>query len=139
MRVVVDTNIVVSRSISAKGAPAEVLRRWRQEQFELLVSEPMLDEYERALGYERVRVRHQMSDDEIHEVVTQFRRFAILVEPTETLAVIEDDPDDNRVLECAVAGEAEYIVSGDAHLLTLKRYQGIQILSPAAFLTFLES
>lgn len=139
MRVVVDTNIVVSRSISAKGVPAEILRQWRQERFELLVSDPMLAEYERALGYERVRVRHQMSDDEIHEVVTQFRRFAILVEPTETLVVIDDDPDDNRVLECAVAGGAEYIVSGDAHLLTLKRYREIQILSPATFLAFLDS
>lgn len=139
MRVVVDTNIVVSSSISAKGAPAEILRRWQQERFELLVSDPMLAEYERALGYKRVQLRHRMTDGEIHELVAYFRRFATLVETTETLAVIEDDPDDNIVLECAVAGGAEYIVSGDAHLLTLKQYQGIQILSPATFIAFLDT
>ncbi len=139
MRIVVDTNVVVSGAISAKGAPAEILRRWRQGQFELLVSEPMLAEYERALSYGRVRARHQMSQAEIHALVTQFRRFAILVEPLARLQVVTDDPDDDKFLECAVTGGAAYIVSGDPHLLAVKHYQGIQILSPAAFVAFLNT
>lgn len=139
MRVVVDTNVVVSRFLSSLGAPAEILNRWRQETFELLVSEPILAEYERVLGYERVRRRHQMTGEEIHEVMAQFRRFAILVEHLETLDVVKDDPDDNKFLECALAGGAEFVISGGPHLLGLRQYQGIQILSPAAFLAFLNT
>ena len=55
------------------------------------------------------------------------------------LEVIGDDPEDNRVLECAVTGGASFIISGDKHLLELKEYQGIVVLSPSAFLAFLDS
>ena len=61
------------------------------------------------------------------------------VAPRGIVAQIEDDPDDNKFLECAVAGGAEYVVSGDPHLLALRQFRGIQILSPAAFLTLLNA
>lgn len=67
------------------------------------------------------------------------RRFALVVEPQEDVDAIPEDPDDNRVLECAVAGAADCIVSGDVrHLLRLREYQGIHILSPTAFLALLD-
>lgn len=139
MRIVIDTNIVVSYSISGRGAAAQIIRKWHQEQFEVLVSEPILAEYERALGYERVRIRHRMTNEKIHTLVNQFRRFAIMVEPSETLKVVVDDPDDNKFLECAAAGAGAYVVSSDPHLLTVKHYHGIQILSPITFLAFLKN
>ena len=139
MRVVVDTNIVVSRYVAPQGVVAEVLARWEQQAFELVVSEPILSEFQRVLAYERIRARHLMSDAEILEVVEDFREFTILVEPTETVDAVKDDPDDNIFLDCALAGGAECIVSGDFHLLALKQYRGIQILSPAAFLAFLNA
>ncbi len=137
MRIVVDTNIIVSRTLSSLGAPAEILRLWWQERFELAVSEPILEEYERALGYERIRARHGLSGEAIRELVGGFREFAILVEPSEMPAVIEDDPDDDKFLWCADAVGAEFIVSRDAHLLRLRRYKAIEIVSPGAFLAFL--
>lgn len=139
MRVVVDTNLVVSATLSATGAAAEIMRRWRQETFELLISEPILAEYERTLGYDKLRTRHRLTDKEIHELVIQFERFATLVAPTQVLAIIEADPDDNKFIECAVAGTANVIVTRDEHLLALRTYNGIQILSPAAFLAFLNT
>jgi predicted nucleic acid-binding protein len=66
-------------------------------------------------------------------------KVATFVDPQIKLDVIEDDPDDNRVLECALTGGATYIISGDTHLLNVKEYQGIVILSPAGFLTLLKS
>lgn len=66
-----------------------------------------------------------------------FSKIATLVKPEISLDVIADDPDDNRIIEWAVAGGAHYMVSGDAHLLATKEYRGIQILSPAAFLLVL--
>jgi putative PIN family toxin of toxin-antitoxin system len=138
MRVVIDTNVTASRYISPQGAPAEVFGLWEQQVFELLVSEAILAEYERVLQYDKIRSRHRMSDDRIRQVIDDFREVAILVTPAETLNVIPEDPTDNRFLECAVAGGAQYIISGDRHLRDLGDYRGIQILTPRALLTLVQ-
>lgn len=141
MRVVVDTNVVVSRYLAPQGRAALVLERWQQEKFYLLVSEPILREYERVLKYDRLRSRHGLSDEEIAELIEDFREFAVLVivGPEATLGVVKQDREDNKFLECAAVGGAECLVSGDEHLLALEQYQGSQILSPAAFLAVLDN
>ena len=68
------------------------------------------------------------------QVIAAYKDWAIVVEPSQTLSVIAQDPDDNRVLECAVSGRAEAIVSGDRHLLRLRQFRGIDILTPQAAL-----
>ena len=136
---VVDTNLVVSKTISETGAAAEIIRSWRRDEFELVVATPILEEYQHALAYERVRGRHGLGDDEIRAVVAEIGEFAILVEARETPAVIADDPDDDKFLWCADAAGATCIISYDDHLLRLGRYKDIQILSPAAFLALLRS
>jgi len=139
MLIVFDTNCVVSTAISPIGAPAEIRRRWRETAFDLAISEAILAEYERALSYERVRRRHGKSAAEVREIVAEFREFALLVEPAETPAIVGDDPDDDKFLWCAVAAGAGFVVSRDEHLLKLRVYQGIRILSPAAFLALLDA
>ena len=67
----------------------------------------------------------------------RIKKFSEVVNPKERLAIIADDPD-NRILECAAAGQTDFIISGDKHLLHLKNYQGIKILTPAAFLEAIE-
>ena len=139
MRVVLDTNVVVSAFLSPNGVPAKLFDLWRLQAFEVVVSEVILTEYSRALLYDHVAARHRLSGEELAEVVDGFRQSGILVAPRDTLNVIDEDPADNRVLECAVAGGAEFIVSGDRrHLLRLQDFQGIQILSPAAFLSVVQ-
>ncbi len=135
MRAVVDTNVFVARLLSPAGAPARVFDLWEAEAFELLVSEPILAEYARVLAYPHLAARFRLDAAAIARVISALRQFAILVEPTESLAVVVADPADDRFLECAVAGGAEYVVSGDAHLLRLGEYRGIQVLPPAAFVT----
>lgn len=137
MRAVIDTNVVISAFLSPAGTPSQVLNAWRLDAFELVVSESILIEYQKALSYESIRARHDMDAEDIAQVVEGFRHFAILVEVNEQAQVIVRDPEDNKFLECALAGEATYIVSGDSHLLELKEYRGIQILSPAVFLAAL--
>jgi len=137
MRIVIDTNVIVSRFLSSKGTPAQIFEKWRVEAFELLVSEPVLSEYQKALSCKHVRACHKMTNEEIAETIRDFRKFAILVNPAEKLEVIKEDSDDNKFLEVAEAGGAGYIVSGDEHLLMLREYRSIQILSPAAFLAAL--
>lgn len=135
--IVVDTNRVVSQAISRGGAPAELLRRWRAGVLDLAVSEAILAEYERALLYERVRRRHGRGVEEVREIVAEFREFALPVEPSETPPIVADDLDDDKFLWCAAAGGARYVVTRDEHLLRLRAYRGIRILTPAAFLALL--
>jgi putative PIN family toxin of toxin-antitoxin system len=140
MRVMLDTNIVVSWMLSKLGAPARIVTAWRTQAIvlEVVVSEWLLAEYERALNEPSVRRRHQRNPEELRALVDEFRQFGVLVEPAEVPAVILQDPDDNNVLACAIAGAADYIVSGDPDLLDLREYEGIRILTPAVFIRLLE-
>jgi len=134
LKVVIDTNVVVSRFLSPKGPPAQVFHLWEDQAFGLVVSQSLLEEYRRALLYEDVASRHGMSEAEVLEVVAMMERFALVVEPKMTVSVITRDSSDNKFIECAMEGGAEFIVSGDSHLLDLGRYEGVEIITPAAFL-----
>jgi putative PIN family toxin of toxin-antitoxin system len=137
MRVVLDTNVIVSGTIVPAGNAARILKFLEEGAFELLISEDILAECSEVLRYPRIRKRHGRPDEQIDDLVGSIREVAPVVAPTLTLEVVTADPDDNRILECAQEGEADYIISGDAHLITLGEYLGIQILSPAAFLLVL--
>ena len=138
MLVVLDTNVIISALLSPGGPPAEIVRRWEGDEFEVVTSLPLIAELERVLAYPQVRRYLKVSEDEIATFVRRMRTVATVVEPQMTLDVIEADPDDNRVLECAATGGAAYIVSGDEHLLGLGEYEQIIILNPVSFLTLLK-
>ncbi|HEX8600943.1 MAG TPA: putative toxin-antitoxin system toxin component, PIN family [Chloroflexia bacterium] len=138
MKVVLDTNVVVSRFISPTGVPARLLDRWARGAFDLVSSEPILIEYQQALTYSRVSKLHGYTNLEITNWIREVREASISVVHTVTIRVVSADPKDDKFLECAIAGGANYIVSGDKHLLRLGEYEGIRILSPAEFLRVLE-
>ncbi|MCC6497198.1 MAG: putative toxin-antitoxin system toxin component, PIN family, partial [Propionibacteriaceae bacterium] len=79
MRIVIDTNVIVSRFLSPHGPPARILALWEQGLFELVVSEAILTEYRRVLGYPHLQTRHRMRPEEIVQVVEGFRSFGVLV------------------------------------------------------------
>ncbi|MBI2908968.1 MAG: putative toxin-antitoxin system toxin component, PIN family [Chloroflexi bacterium] len=133
-----DTNVIVSRTLSERGAPAEIVRLGRAGAFTFLVSEPILAEYQKALSYKGVQARYGYSARDVAREIRKLRKSGEMVQAPEPLRVVPDDPKDDIFLECAAAGEADYIVSGDSHLLALREYRGIRILSPAVFLAFLE-
>ncbi len=89
------------------------------------------------LRYPKIAKRHGWTEDELQTFLADLAALAIPTPGALTLAVVTDDPTDDRYLECAVEGDAHYIVSGDRHLLALQEYQGIRILTPRAFLTSL--
>ena len=113
------------------SATARIVAAWRAGPFKLVVSHALLAEYEEVLNHERIRRRHRMTPEQIAIEVQDFERFANLVEPETVPAVIAADPDDDEVLACAAAGEADNLISGDPHILNLREYRGIRILSPA--------
>lgn len=135
MRVVVDTNTVISGIARAVGNPYQILELWRQGTIELLSSTATVTELERVLTYPRVRKLHQLGDEQIKRFVALYRTQTTHIVVNFALQAVESDPDDNMIIELAVAGHARYIVTGDKkHLLPLRRYQGIEIVSPATFL-----
>jgi len=129
VKVVLDTNIYISAILFGRK-PEEIRKLSQEGKIELLVSEAIIAEVAEVL-----RKKFDWESWQISQVIDEIRETAILVIPRQTLSVIKKDEDDNRILECAVEGKAHYIISGDKrHLLPLKEYQGINILSPAEFL-----
>jgi putative PIN family toxin of toxin-antitoxin system len=139
MRVVLDANVFVSSILSATGTPARILDAWRDERFQLLMSDAILNEIGRVLRYPKIVARHGWTEAEIDRFLHTLASLSINTPGSLTLNVITGDPSDNRYLECAVEGLADFIVSGDRDLLALKSYEGIAIVQPSAFLEHIES
>lgn len=137
MRVVLDANVIVSALISTKGAPAQIVAHWQAEGFEVVVSPAIVQELDRVLHYPKLQQRYHLREGHVQRFLRLLAGQAIQVVPSQELTVIERDPTDNRYLECALAGDAAIIVTGDQHLLDLGAYEGIQILTPAGFLALL--
>lgn len=128
-RVVADTNVLVS-AVQFGGKPKQFLDLAIDGQVELATSEAVIAETIRVL-----REKFDRTADWLAETDRQLRVIARVVEPTETINVIDADPSDDRILECAVAAEAEVIVSGDTHLLSLGTFRGIPTQRVAEFLS----
>lgn len=138
MRVVLDANIYISSLISDKGNPATIINKWLSGEFEVLLSQPIVSEIKRVTGYERLQKKYKKIREYRLEFVELITKQGIWIEPTEVLSIVTADESDNRYLECAIAGGAIYVVSGDEHLLDIGNHQGISIITPAAFVTLLD-
>ncbi len=101
----------------------------------LLVTSPvLLDELE-----EKLQLKFKVSPEDVDLIRTRLQINALVVKPGIVLDIVGDDPDDNRVLEAALAGEADYVVSGDRHLLKLGSVEGIPILTTRQFMDIVEA
>ena len=130
MRVVLDTNAIVS-ALLFSGISSKLVSLWQKGLITLLRSRDVLDEYLRVLSYPKF----ELSEEEIKEwIQEEILPYAEVVTRKIRLRVIQRDPSDNKFIECAVAGRARVIISGDKDLLSLGRYRQIRIQSPAQFL-----
>jgi hypothetical protein len=137
-RAVLDANVFVSGILNAQGLPGRILDAWRADQFHLLISHAILQEIERVFQYPKIARRHQWSNVELCNFLAELTSFAVLTPGDFRVQVIAECPADDRYLECAMEGNAAYVVSGDRHLLQLKNYQGITIVPPRIFMDILE-
>ena len=137
MKIVLDANLFVSAAIEARGKPAQILDAWRNDQFVLILRDDILEEFERVLYRPRIRKRHQWTDSEINGFLDSLRDLATITKGELDVKAVIDDPGDDKYIACAVEGEADYIVSGDHHLVQLGSYRGIPIVTPAEFLAIL--
>jgi putative PIN family toxin of toxin-antitoxin system len=135
LNVVIDTNVVISAAINPSGTPASIIDGWRNGIFNWVTSGALLRELDRAFSYQRV-LRRVHRNVQIAPFLNEIKAGCTVLDPEERLNVVRDTAD-NRVLEAAVAGEAEYVVTGDAQLLALVKYEGVQIVTPAHFVAML--
>lgn len=132
MRVVLDTNTLVSGVISPGGAPRRLLDGARAQAFELCSSATLLAELLDVLSRGKFAARLAQAGLTPQGIVADLRRMAYMATPQQVPRVIANDADDDHVLACAVAGQADLIVSGDKHLHSLGgQYQGIPIVTAA--------
>ncbi len=136
-RAVLDTNVIVSGLIRPAGAPGQILDRLLDEAFILVMSPDLVDELRRSLRRPRVRRYIRLSSEALEGWIAQLETLADPVEGKLDLKVDVRDPDDIKFLAVAVEARAEYVVTGDADLLTLGEHEGIQIVTPRAFLELL--
>jgi uncharacterized protein len=133
IRVVLDTNVYIS-ALMFGGLPGALLDLALLRSFLPVISPVLLDELD-----EKLRLKFEMPAEDTAIIRAKLESIADIVRPDMVLHVIEDDPDDDRVLECAVKGRADYIVTGDRHLLKLGSYKAIPIVTVRQFLDAAEA
>ncbi len=134
MRVVLDTNTLIS-ALLFSGTASHLVPVWQSWRITVLVSKAVLQEYLRVLAYPKFH----LSDQEIKRLIEEeLLPFVETVRVRRHLAVVQRDPEDNKFLECAVAGRAECLVTGDQDLRELNSYRGITILTAGEFLKQIE-
>ena len=134
MRVVADTNVLISALLFG-GVSDQVFLAGLRGEIQLITSDPLLKELERVL-----KNKFKLDVHFVREVIDEVRNVAEVVVVSSHIDVISHPDEDNRVLECAVDGRADFIVTGDTkHILPLKEYRGIKILSPSEFIRRLPS
>ena len=132
IKVVLDTNIFVSGILNSKGAPGQVLKAWHENKFVLTTSKPIIKEIKQVLNSAKIQEflkKHKVVKEDLNDFFSTLSFNALVVKPSFKLDIIKEDPADNKFLECALMVKAEYIVSGDKHLLKLKMYENIKIIS----------
>jgi len=128
LRVVVDTNVYIS-AIFWGGKPRHVIDLGRDGKIQIFTSEDIEQEI-----LDKLMTKFGLNSDDAGMVMADFSTFTKAVRISRRIHVVKDDSDDDKFIECAVECGAEFIISGDKHLLKMKKYKGIDIMNAATFL-----
>lgn len=129
LKAVIDTNVFIS-GLNFIKYESEILDLFMKGEIEVYISPFILREIERIL-----RKKFKWGKDQIRQTLNKIKRKAILVSPKVRVSIIKEKDDDNRILECALEGKVQYIISGDErHLIPLREFKGIKILPASEFL-----
>lgn len=132
LKVVIDTNVFISAFYLPESRPAEAVLWARRKRVRNFISPQILEEVERI-----IKTKLLWDHSKTKSAIQLIKGFSEIVYPHEHLTVIADAPD-NRILECALQAQADLIIAGDPHLLNLRNYQGIKMVTPGEFLESLQ-
>lgn len=133
MKVVFDTNVLVSGFVRPEPAPGQLLAAWREGAFTLIASEHILTEAARTFD-ETPFFRRHLDDTHRKQILALLRAETVIVRPAKNVTGVATHSEDDLVLATALAGQADYLVTGDKKLLDVRVYRGTHILSPRTFL-----
>lgn len=133
MKITVDTNVLISATFW-HGASDKIIERVENKKIELVISREIIGEFKKVLGYKEIRDKIKDKNLEMKRSVEKIISISTVVKPKEKFKVVKEDPDDNKIIECAFSGKVHYIISQDRHLLDLKEFKGIKIITPKEFL-----
>ena len=131
LKVVIDTNTIISAPLSENGNPAKIFELLLLEEISNFTTNEITREVVEV--FNRDKIKSKLSKDKIDFIIKNFKKFSKLVKPHIKLDIIKDDPDDNKILECAETADVDYIISGDKHIKDLRNYKEIKIVSPKEF------
>lgn len=137
IRAVVDTNILIRALIKPRGSVGPILADLAEGRYTAVYSEPMLDELVAKLALPRIRVKYAIDQETIETTLALLAIRGELVHPTHRVK-ISRDPKDDMLIEAAIAGHADFLITGDEDLLVLKRHEGVRMVTPRTFLAALQ-
>ena len=132
LRLILDSNVWIS-GVLWTGLPHRIVRLIERDEAQAFASTPMLDELREALARPKFAARFDQLASSPSEVMAAVAGLVTLVAESRIEPVIRRDPDDDKVLACAVSADADFVISGDRHLLELLSYRGIRVVTPALF------
>jgi len=129
VKVVLDTNVFIS-ALFWQGAPYQIFKRILEGAILNFVSPQILEELK-----ERLLDKFKLPPEKVKEFLEIIVFSSQIVYPKKKLNIVKKDPEDNKILECALEAKASFIISGDKHLLEIKEYKGIKIVTPREFIS----
>ena len=134
LRVVLDTNVLISAFISKKSkSPDKIYQKIKAQKIINVTSVGIIEEEEEVINRDYIAKNYNLRAEQRKRFIEELAAISVVLAPKLQIKAVEDDPDDDKFLSAAVEGEADYIVSGDRHLLNLGKYANIPILPPRDF------
>src|SRR3989338_5958904 len=132
LKVVIDSNVIISAPLAKESNPAKIFEFLTQDEIKNFSSEDIIKEITEV--FQRDKIKKILPSHKSKFIIEQFKKCSTLIKPSVKLSVITDDIADNKILECAVTAKADYIISGDEHLIKIKQYKNIKIVPPKEFI-----
>lgn len=132
IRAVIDTNVFVSGA-TGTSYPAQAIEAWKNQQFILITSPSIITEIHQVLHRPKIKAFTGLTNQDINQIITALATKSFVTPEKITVDLIKNDPADNKFITSALEGFADYIVTGDGHLLSIKQHQGISIIKPKQF------
>ena len=133
MRITLDTNVLVSATFWA-GEAYDILRLIGQKKVSCYLSESILQEYSKVIHSDEIIEKINRNHLSVKSALLKIIEMCLIVDPQRSFEIVNEDPDDNKIIECAVEAKVDFIVTYDNHLLKIKEFEGIKIISPKEFL-----
>ena len=134
MRITLDTNVLISATFWC-GDSNKIMDMVENNEVELILSKEILEEFSEVLDYKEIQEKIKLKNLEMKRTLGKVISISTIIDPAEKLNLIKEDPEDNKILECAKIGNVDFIVSNDKHLLKIKDFEGIKIVTPKEFIS----